>query len=114
VSISEERIADIRRRMTSCQEALRRGEDVEPAEVFAVMYESMLEVEELTPDERFQRLLLLANGQRSLDPEGAIALLRAAAALAPRKQRWLREWEREIQREQAASHETVAPKKRRP
>jgi hypothetical protein len=116
VSISEESVADIRRRMASCQESLRRGEKVEPAEIFAVMYENSLETEELTREERLQRLLLLAETQRGLDPEGAIALVRAAARLAPRKERWLREWEQEIQRGRAAGHaarEPVATKRRR-
>lgn len=117
MKISEERVADIRRRMTSCQERLRRGEYVEPAEVFAVMYENTMESEPLSTEGRVNRLLLLAEVQRGFDPLGAIALLRAAAALAPSMRGWLRRCEEEIQRGpvtgQTIGSKPVATKKKR-
>jgi hypothetical protein len=112
MSISEERVAEIKSRMAACLDSVRRGVRVDPAEILDAAYESAMETEELNTEARVERLLLLAQLYRIVDPIGAIALLRVAAKLSPEWRGWIRRYEEEILKSRGAA-QTAVPKPKR-
>jgi hypothetical protein len=112
----EERLADFRSRLQPVADALRRGEPVDRAVIFALMRERFLEVDDISFDRRVERLVALAEVHRRVDDGQAIALYRQALALAPeldlvrRRLEWL---EREVARAQVRGPSKVLTSWRR-
>lgn len=101
MSTPEERLADFRRRHQPYIDALRRGEPPDWRVTLAAMRERFLEVDDISPDKRVDRLVALAEVHRRVDHERAIALYKEALALGPEldhvrhRMQWL---EREVAR----------------
>jgi len=116
-STRDERLADFRRRLQPHMEALRRAEPVDPKVTFAFLRERFLEVEDLSPDERVDRLVRLAPLHRHVDDDKAMDLYEEALQLAPELDQVRRRLQRlrgDLRRQRARAAKRAVRREARP